>query len=139
MLAFELFAFSPTTPEVLWAVVGDLSRLPAWTDAERVNPPTGSVEEGATFETHQGGETLTWTVITTEPWLLEAKADTACGRVGIGVRVAPDTGGSRLVIAGMLKPSAGTVRARLVDLPRLRRRCDAWSARAVEFAVADAG
>jgi hypothetical protein len=138
-LQFELFAASPTTPERLWDVVGDLSRLPEWTDADAGGGVDDGVGVGDTFTTVDGDRQLVWTVITAEPRLLEARADTASGRVGVGLRVAADPGGSRLVVAGMLKPSVNRLRARLIELPRLRRRLDAWSTRAVRVAAREPG
>lgn len=138
VLEFELFAASPTSPEALWALVGELGRLPEWTDATGCADLPSEPREGATFVTLHGDQRLEWTLITAEPRLLEAKADTACGRLGIGVRVAPDPHGSRLVLAGALKPSVGALRARTIELPRLRRRFDDWSTRAVKVATRQA-
>ena len=138
MLQFELFAACPTPPEILWGIVGDLNRLPEWTDASGVEAPPDQPRVNDRFITLHGDHHLEWTVITAEPMLLEAKADTACGRVGLGARVSQDPAGSRLVLAGMLKPSVGRLRARTIELPRLRRRGDEWSARAVRLAVQEA-
>ena len=137
-LQFEIFASSPTTPEALWDVVGTLSRLPEWTDAGEVADPPSVPAVGDTFTTLHRDRRLVWTVITAETWLVEARADTACGRLGVGVRVAPDPGGSRLILAGMLRPSVGRLRARALELPRLRRRFDEWTTRAVRVATREA-
>ena len=139
MLQLEVFAAAPVPPAALWALVGDLARLPEWTSATTVADLPAEPALGATFTTRQDGETLVWTLITVEPQLLEAKADTACGRVGIGARVVPDPAGSRLILAGMLRPTVGAVRARLVEGPRLRRRFDEWCAAAVRIATRAAG
>jgi hypothetical protein len=136
---FELFAPSPTGPEELWAVVGDLGRLPEWTSATGVADVPDAPVVGDEFVSLHDGGALRWSVITAERWLLEARADTDCGRLGVGVRVTADPAGSRLVLAGMLRPTVGGVRARLVEVPRLRRRFDEWSARAVRIATRDSG
>ncbi len=42
----ELYATGAVPPEDVWAVVGDVRRLPEWTDAERVEqapPPPADV------------------------------------------------------------------------------------------------
>lgn len=135
MLQFEVFSSVPDEPERLWEVVGDPDRLPEWTDADhlpvRPEPP---VALGSRFETLDGGRRLTWTIITWEPRLWEAKTDDSdCGRLGLGVRVATDPLGSRLVLAGLLEPAGSMVRARLVDGPRLRARLDRWSTAAARL------
>lgn len=133
LLQFEMFSTVPCTPDELWALVGDLRRLPEWTDADRVlSAPEPPVEVGARFTTETGSDGLTWVVITSLERLLEIKTDDlAAGRFGVGVRVVPDPVGSRLVLAGMLDPARSTLRARLVDLPALRARLDRWSDLAV--------
>lgn len=132
MLQFELFSSVPCQPERLWELVGDPARLPEWTDVDELQqPPEPPVAVGSRFTTLDAGRQLAWVVITCEEHLWEAKTDdSACGRLGIGVRVAPDTHGSRLVLAAMLEPAASTLRARLVEVPRLRARLDRWSAAA---------
>jgi hypothetical protein len=137
MLQFEFFASVPCPPDQLWKVVGDPDRLPEWTDAEelpvRAEPP---VEVGSRFTTVDRQQSLEWVVITCDDHLWEAKTDDSdCGRLGIGVRVAPDVHGSRLVLAGMLEPAGSMWRARLVDVPRLRTRLDRWAGRATRLAV----
>lgn len=136
MLQFELFAAAPVDPARLWALVGDLARLPEWTDADAIEGAPDVPAIGDRFTTLDGDRLLRWVVITSQPRLLEAKTDTACGRLGVGVSVAADPAGSRLVLAGLLDASVPAWRARLLEVPRLRRRFDAWSARAVRAATA---
>lgn len=137
MLQFELFASVPCPPEQLWELVGDPDRLPEWTDAEELTlRPEPPLAVGSRFTTVDGHHRLAWVVITCEDHLWEAKTDdSACGRLGVGVRVAPDPHGSRLVLAGMLEPAGSMLRARLVDVPRLRTRLDRWSAAATRWAT----
>jgi len=132
MLQFEVFTSVPRPPETVWAVVGDLRSLPRWTDVEHVeDAPAAPPERGARFDTVTRDLRLSWVVLTSDTHLLEVKADdTPCGRLGLGVSVAPDGPGSRLVLAGLLDPSCSTLRARTVEVPRLRRRLDRWAARA---------
>lgn len=131
MLRFELFAVAPVDAGQLWALVGDPSRLPEWTDATAVEGAVQAPGVGEQFSTLEGERVLRWTVITSEARLLEAKTDTPCGRLGVGVSARADDAGSRLVLAGLLDPSVPRWRARLVEVPRLRRRFDAWTTRAV--------
>ena len=133
---WELFATGTAPPEATWAVVGDLARLPEWTDADTVEAPSSPLAVGLEFVTAVGGERLRWRVTTVEPRLLEATTDTARGRLGIGVRVAADPRGTRLVLAGGLDVdgAAARWRARLVDVPALRRRFDRWTAAALRLA-----
>lgn len=132
MLQFELFSSVPCPPGPLWDLVGDPDRLWEWTDVDQlVLRPEPPVKVGSRFATVDAGRQLSWVVITCDDHLWEAKTDdSACGRLGIGVRVAPDTHGSRLVLAGMLEPTGTMLRARLVEVPRLRARLDRWSAAA---------
>ena len=92
-----------------------------------LSPPEPPLEVGARFRTRDGERHLDWVVITVGERLIEAKTD-GCevGRLGFGVRVTADPAGSRLVMAGMLDPAHGRLRARTVDLPSLRRRCERW-------------
>lgn len=133
LLQFEMFSTVPCPPEELWALVGDLRRLPEWTDADRVHAaPEPPVEVGARFATETAGDRVDWVVITSLERLVEIKTDDLpAGRFGVGVRVAPDPLGSRLILAGMLDPARSAVRARLVDLPALRGRLDRWADKAV--------
>lgn len=135
-LQFEMFATARTAPEVLWEVVGEPLRLPEWTDADEVvQPPPRPIEVGGRFVTRDGDRELEWVVITAAPRLLEVKTD-ACpaGRLGLGVHVQPDSLGARLIVAGMLDPRGRRLRARTVDLPALRRRCERWSDQALRIA-----
>lgn len=75
-----------------------------------------------------------WSVIGTGQRLVEVVAGTACGRLGIGVRVIglhgerPAGGArSRVVFVGRLEPAGSRIKARLRDLPTLRRRFDRWA------------
>lgn len=136
MQQFEVFAAAPAAPDRLWALVGDLSRLPEWTDADAVEGVPDVPAIGDRFTTLDGERLLNWVVITSQPRLLEAKTDTACGRLGIGLSVASDPAGARLILAGLLDPSVPAWRARMLQVPRLRRRFDAWSTRAVRAATA---
>jgi hypothetical protein len=129
MLQFELFTAVPVAPERLWALVGDVRRIPEWTDADHVmQPPEPPLEVGARFTTVDAGRELRWVVITVADRLIEAKTDDGpCGRFGVGVRVAPDPIGSRLILAGLLDPSGSRVRARVQHLPALRSRAERWA------------
>jgi hypothetical protein len=132
-LGFEMFATTGASSDALWAVVGDPARLPEWTDVEHVDG-AGPVEEGGTFTTTVEGRDLTWTVLTAGDRIWEARTVVDSGALGLGARVVADARGSRLVLAGTLEPSGSRLRARLVTLPRLRSRCDRWSARALKLA-----
>lgn len=135
-LRWELFATGTASPEDTWALVSDLSRLPEWTDADAVEPPLGPLEVGAEFFVSVAGRRLLWRLTTVEPRLLEATTDVPRGRLGIGVRVAADPRGTRLVLAGGLDGdgAAARWRARLVDVPAMRRRFDRWTAAALQRA-----
>lgn len=139
MLQFEVFSSVPSEPERLWEVVGDPDRLPEWTDVDHLAvAPEPPVAVGSRFETVADQRHLTWVVITCEDGLWEAKTDESeCGRLGIGARVAPDPVGARLVLAGMLEPAGSMLRARLVDVPRLRARLDRWSTAAARVVASD--
>lgn len=137
VLQFEMFSVGLLPPDELWALVGDPARVAEWTDAEEVRSvPEPPLTVGSRFTTVDGERQLDWVVITVGPRLLEVKTDgCAAGRFGVGVRVVPDPAGCRLIMAGMLDPSAGKLRARAVDLPALRRRCERWSDRALTVAA----
>lgn len=136
LLQFEMFTTARCSPDVLWALVGDLRRIPEWTEADAVlAAPEPPVEVGARFTTQAGEQRLEWVVITAAERLIEVKTDDLpAGRFGVGVRVAPDPLGSRLILAGMLDPARGRLRARVLDLPALRSRMDRWSDVAVRAA-----
>lgn len=129
LLQFEVFATVPGDAAAVWALVSDPARLPEWTDAEDVpEAPAPPLALGSRFATVDGDRRLEWVVITSEPYLLEAKTDqSACGRLGFGVRVSDDPHGTRLVLAGLLDPAVLGLRARMVDVPRLRARLDRWA------------
>ena len=97
-------------------------------------------------------DTTTWRVISLGQRVVEASAATPCGQLGIGVRVielrttdparpaaAADAAagaepagnrppGSRVVFVARLEPAGSTVRARVRDVPAIRRRFDRWTA-----------
>ena len=153
MISFEVYAVANRSPAELWALVGDFSRLAEWTDADAVEgPPEPPYTVGQRFRTTDQGRGRMWTVITApqtqdgrgDPYLVEVKTDDIdCGRLGIGIRVAHDPLGARLILAGLLDPlSKGeaatswtgrrkTTAGRLVHMPRIRSRFDRWTARAV--------
>jgi hypothetical protein len=129
MLPFELFTAIPVAPDVLWTLVGDLRRVPEWTDADRViGAPEPPLEVGARFTSVDAGRELRWVVITSAERLWEVKTDDGpCGRFGVGLRVAPDPIGSRLILAGLLDPAGSRLRARMQHLPALRARMERWA------------
>lgn len=134
----ELFAVGVAPPEDVWSVVGDVRRLPAWTDAdavERVEPDP--VVAGTELVVVDRGRARMWRVITAGPRVLEVTTDTPRGPVGLGVRVARERAGSRLVLAGVLHPASTgqAVRARVLDAPALRRRFDRWTRAALDLAA----
>lgn len=124
-LSFELFAAGPASPEALWAVVGDPTRLPEWTDVEAVEQAPDALAEGAQVIVRAGGATWTWQVVTCTPRLWEARTATPAQRLGIGARVVREANGSRLVLAGEVAPAG--LRARMLTVPRLRARFDRWA------------
>ncbi|MBA2316835.1 MAG: hypothetical protein H0V93_03515 [Euzebyales bacterium] len=136
MIPFEVYATSPAPPAALWALVGDLRRLTEWTDAETIaGAPEPPLEVGQRFATSDRGRERGWVIITTAERLVEIKTDdTPCGRLGIGVRAAPDPLGSRLVLAGLLDAPPRGLRARTMHVPRLRARFDRWCSAAVSLA-----
>jgi len=138
-LRFELFAAGPGRPEDVWALVGDLRRLPEWTDAERVEVRGDRPDEaGGAVATSEGDRRLEWTVTTRERRLVELSTSLPQGRLGLGVRVLPDPLGSRVVLACAFSPTTRAARFRflLVDGPALRRRFDRWASSAVRVAPA---
>ncbi len=127
---FEIYAAGPARPEDAWALVGDLSRLPEWTDVERVEFPEGrSGEAGTGVVTHERGRRLAWTVSTREQRLVELVTTVPRGELGIGVRVVPDPLGCRVILAGAFAPATRAARLRfaVLDGPALRRRFDRWA------------
>jgi uncharacterized membrane protein len=128
---FEVYAAGPADPERVWALVGDLRRLPEWTDADSVEElDAGPPAVGTTFVTRVGGRRLGWRVRTLEPRLIEAATWLPGGVLGIGVRVvAGEDGGSRVILAGAYAPNSrrSSLRFSLSGGPRLRRRFDRWS------------
>ena len=133
MISFEMFAQTSTSPDRLWSVVGDVHRLPDWTDAEEVRL-TEPLEEGAVVGVRVGEVWREWTILTLGARIWEARAETDSGRLGIGTRVAADPRGSRLVLAGGLEPRGSRLRARALTVPRLRSRFDRWTQAALSAA-----
>lgn len=133
----ELFATGNAPPEDAWAIVGDLRRLPEWTDVERVERiATEPVEVGTEIVVTVEGRSRLWRVLTVEPRLLELRTETARGALEIGARVIRERSGSRLVLAGAYRPRSRpqALRARALDAPALRRRFDRWSRAALDLA-----
>lgn len=133
----ELFATGNAPPEDAWAIVGDLRRLPEWTDAERVERITPEpVAVGSEIVVTVEGRSRLWRVLTVEPRLLEVRTQTARGPLEIGARVIRERSGSRLVLAGVYRPRSTpqALRARAFDAPALRRRFDRWSRAALDLA-----
>ena len=140
---FEMFATGGASTDTLWSVVGDPWRLPEWTDVESVaNVTPDPPQVGTTVETVEAGTTRMWEIFTLSSRLIEMRTQTERGGIAVGFRVVRDArGGSRLVLAAGLEPSgvAGTVRARLLDVPALQRRMDRWAANALRVAAAGDG
>ena len=138
-IRFDLFATASVPTEALWAVVGDPWRLAEWTDVESVaavepDPP----RVGTRIETVEAGTTRLWEITTLESRLIELRTSTERGEVGIGCRVVRDArGGSRIVLAAGLEH--GGLRARLFDVPSLRRRMDRWASNALRVAAVTSG
>lgn len=142
-LRFEMFHAGSVSSDALWAVVGDVWRLPEWTDVESVADVRGEpVGVGTEVETVEAGTTRLWRITTWESRLYEMRTDTERGEVGFGCRVVRDNrGGSRIILAAGLEATgfAAGLRARLLDAPSLRRRMDGWAREAVRVAAAGAG
>lgn len=138
-IRFELFATASVPTDALWGVVGDPWRLAEWTDVESVaavepDPP----RVGTRIETVEAGTTRVWEITTLESRLIELRTHTERGEVGIGCRVVRDArGGSRIVLAAGLEH--GGLRARLFDVPSLRRRMDRWASNALRVAAVPTG
>lgn len=128
MRSLELYAVGGAPPDQLWALVGDPTRLPEWTDATSVEV-SGPVAVGTTLTTRDAERILEWRITTAEQRLLEVVTTLPRGELGIGVRVARDPYGSRLILAAGFTPAD-----RVADLgwflrgaPALRRRFDRWT------------
>lgn len=138
-IRFDMFATGSVSTDALWAVVGDPWRLPHWTDVESVaavepDPP----RLGTRIETVEAGTMRVWQITTWEPRLLEMTTTTERGEIGIGCRVVRDArGGSRLILAAGVERSG--LRARLFDVPSLRRRMDRWAHNALRVAATATG
>ncbi len=130
---FEIYAAGAATPERLWDLVGDLRRLPEWTDADAVELP-----DSGTVITRDGGRRLEWTVSTPSAQLIELTTTLPGGQLGIGARVLRDPLGSRIILAAAFDPASRGSRWRFLLLGgrMLRRRFDRWSARALALAAA---
>jgi hypothetical protein len=122
----EQYAEFSVEPDALWDVVRRPGRLPEWTQGRAVDPPE-HWEVGRRVRITER-ETVEWEVLSAEPRVVELRGTTPCGELGIGVRVVAGTGGSptRVVFVARLD-STRTVRARLRDLPAMRRRFDRWA------------
>jgi hypothetical protein len=140
VIRLEMFATGQVAPEQLWRVVGDPWRLAEWTDVESVadvNPDPPTV--GGQVTTVEAGTTRSWRITTLDARLLEISTDTERGRLGFGWRVVRDArGGSRLVLAAGVdvRGFTGRIRARMLDVPSLRRRMDRWAHEALRVAAA---
>lgn len=139
MIRFEMFATGGVSTDALWAVVGDPWRLGEWTDVESVAHVTPEPPQvGTTIETVEAGTVRQWRITTWEPRLMEITTSTERGEVGIGCRVVRDArGGSRLVLAAGLDRSG--LRARLFEVPALRRRMERWCHTALRVAATTTG
>lgn len=136
---FELYATGNARPDDAWAVVGNPRRLPEWTGVDRVERVTPEpLRVGTEVVVVADGRRWVWRVVTAEARLLEAITETPRGPLSIGLRVAGDPLGARLVVAGAYQPPGGvaTMRVRLRDLPALRRRFDRWTHTALGVAAA---
>ena len=138
-IRFEMFATGSVATDALWAVVGDPWRLADWTDVESVaDVSTDPPQVGTLIETVEAGTTRQWRVTTWEPRLIEITTTTERGDMGIGWRVVRDArGGSRLVLAAGLERTG--LRARVFEVPALRRRMERWTHTALRVAAASTG
>lgn len=138
----EMYAPTPATADSMWAVVGDPRQFATWTGADRVEGVSPEpVERGTEIVTvERGGGVRTWRVTSVNERIreMELTADLPEGQLRVGFRVVPQQPGCRLVIAAALEPvkKVGAMRARLVELPALRKRLDRWTERAVKAAEA---
>lgn len=140
-LDVEQYAEYLVPAEALWEVVGDPRRLPEWTGLSaplRISAdaapdaPLDAWQPDVVARVRDDQAERQVRVVTARRGVVEVTTDAECGRVGIGVRVVGEAnrpGTSRLVVVGRLDPTRSAVRARALDLPRLRRRFDAWAAR----------
>lgn len=142
-LTVEQYAEYLAPAGVLWSIIGDPHRLPAWTDASRVEFASHAGKVSQWFEglnvTVHGRSSTTWRVISAGQRVVEVSGMTSCGQLGLGARVIeiPSSHGppgaqgrfqgARLVLVARLEPSRSVLRARVLDLPAIRRRFDRWS------------
>lgn len=124
-LEVDQYAELLASADDVWDVVGDPRQLSAWTGATTVGPPS-RWEPGDEVRI-TGPQPVSWRVISVGQRGVEVAGNTTCGRLGLGVRIIPAGGGCRVVFAARLEPSRGPIRARVRDLPVLRRRFDRWS------------
>ena len=136
-ISAEMYAPTAADADALWAVVGDPWRLPAWLDVDEVTSVDPEpVEVGSEIVAVSNGALQTWHVLTVRHKLLELTTDTPDGRFSLGYRVVAQKPGCRLVMAAGLEPTrkVGGMRARMVELPALRKRLDRWATRAIHAA-----
>lgn len=138
----ELFAAGAVSPEALWNLVGDLDRLPEWTDADDVAAiEPVPVDVGTKVVTNDGPRQLAWTITTSQPLVLELTTELDRGRLGIGVSVVREQMGARarMILAAAYEPgsSAELLCFRLLGAPALRRRFDRWTRLALSIARRD--
>jgi len=126
--SLELYAVGATPPEQVWALVGDLRRLSEWTDADSAEV-SGPVAVGTVVTTRDGERVLEWRITTAEQRLVEAVTTLPRGELGIGVRVARDPYGSRLIMAAGFTPAdrVAALGWLLLGGPAMRRRFDRWT------------
>jgi hypothetical protein len=145
VLSVEQYAEFATTTDHAWAVIGDPGRLQEWTGVKVLTWATddGATDAddalatsdfdasgwtpGAAFHLSEDAAPR-WQVISRGQRVVEVSATTSCGQLGIGVRVIGLRGsGTRVVFVARLEPSGSSIRARIRDVPRIRRRFDRWS------------
>ena len=133
MLSVEPYAVGAAPPEQVWSLVGDLDRPPEWTDATSVEV-SGPVAAGTTLVTRDGERALERRVTTAEARLIEAVTTLPRGEPGVGVRVARDPYGSRLVLAAGFTPAdrLAALGWLLLGGPAVRRRFDRWTRAALQ-------
>jgi len=135
--------YAPTTASAddVWAVVGDPWQFAAWTGGDHVDTVAPEpVVAGTEIVVVEDASVRTWHVTSIQERLkqMELVTDLDEGQLRMGYRVVPQERGSRLVVAAALDPArkVGAMRARLVELPALRRRLDHYTALAVRAAEA---